>query len=160
MSELIPLTTKDYKLLQAEADLLRAEVRRINNLANCGSVDNWMTLSDEQKREWFAVTLHVDSEKAKIIREQADEIERLREEVQRLSAVSAEPVAWQSIETAPKDGTVVLVCQETEPGFWEFEQAWWSPTWGFGGGNCTNKPTHWMPLLSPPSNAAMQKDGA
>lgn len=54
---------------EEEAERLRNELKRIENIANCGSVDSWMSLSDDQKREWFAVTLHVDSEKAKIIRE-------------------------------------------------------------------------------------------
>lgn len=89
------------KTLAEEITRLRAELKRIETLANCGSVDSWMSLSDQQKREWFAVTLHVDSEKAKIIREQADEIERLREEVQRLSARLIEErhaaeIAWEN----------------------------------------------------------------
>lgn len=103
-----------------EIERLRTELKRIENLANCGSVDSWMSLSDEQKRKWFAVTLHVDSEKAKIIREQSEEIERLREDLADITrrfneevcgpsflgepviaapqppAVSAEPVAWMN----------------------------------------------------------------
>ena len=60
---------------------------------------------------------------------------------------------WQPIETAPKDGTMILVCEENETGFWEYEQTSWSPTWGFGGGSVTNNPKHWMLLPAPPSNS-------
>ena len=61
---------------------------------------------------------------------------------------------WQPIDTAPKDGTVIMVAEETEPGFWEYEQSFYSHTWEFGGGSCTNNPTHWMPLPKAPSGAS------
>lgn len=155
------MTRVDWKKTAAhaeeEAERLRNELKRIENIANCGSVDSWMTLSDEQKREWFAVTLHVDSEQAKIIREFHDawpgrldeiesaiefrdnEIERLREEVQRPSArliedrhaaeiahenaVSAEPVAcpypcgWRELHRIIVESGAYLACGlvEDEP---------------------------------------------
>ena len=47
---------------------LQAELARLRRLAACGSVTSWLSLSDEQKREWFAVTLSRDSEQVRNIR--------------------------------------------------------------------------------------------
>lgn len=52
-----------------EIDRLRKELNRIKRVGSCGTVDSWLSLSDEQKREWFATTLHRDSEQTKTIRE-------------------------------------------------------------------------------------------
>ena len=41
------------RALEAEAWALRAELNRINSLANCGGVQNWLKLSDEDKSKWF-----------------------------------------------------------------------------------------------------------
>jgi hypothetical protein len=60
---------------------------------------------------------------------------------------------WQPIETAPKDGSIIIVAAPAvgaarwshfrEPaGYWEW----------FSGGRC--RPTHWMPLPSPPEPGA------
>ena len=53
-----------------EIEALRKELRRINNVASCGTADSWMSLSDDDKRKWFAQSIHIDGEKAKIIKEQ------------------------------------------------------------------------------------------
>ncbi len=60
-------------------------------------------------------------------------------------------MTWQPIETAPKDGTEVLV--------WDgygVKIAWWEPyrrttggVWFYDGDNYT-WPTHWMPLPEEP----------
>ena len=47
---------------------LQAELERLRRLAACGSVTSWLSLSDAQKREWFAVTLARDSEQVRHIR--------------------------------------------------------------------------------------------
>lgn len=62
---------------------------------------------------------------------------------------------WQPIDTAPKDGTPALFCvwndetQDVLPitsGFWSrLSNRWFSEISGHG-----IKPTHWMPLPSPP----------
>lgn len=66
---------------------------------------------------------------------------------------------WQPIETAPKDGTPVLI-------FWSkkyigigehapedaFFGAYW---WAYGTGKCN--PSHWMPLPPPPKDAHAAK---
>ena len=70
---------------------------------------------------------------------------------------------WQPIETAPKDGTQILLCQEN----WGPWVGWWGThdggrdDWWFLDPsvdsrdklNCwllTSGPTHWMPLPEPP----------
>jgi hypothetical protein len=60
--------------------------------------------------------------------------------------------AWQPIETAPKDGTRILVCQRMVRGEMVFRSVrithWW---FSFGRWNMTRgTPTHWMPLPDPP----------
>lgn len=60
---------------------------------------------------------------------------------------------WQPIETAPKDGSRLLAYSKG----WDHEQkdqeiAWWNESSGlfrWQSGTIV-KPTHWMPLPSPP----------
>jgi hypothetical protein len=62
---------------------------------------------------------------------------------------------WQPIETAPKDGTQILLAVYFSgagwgiaAGGWEQKRShWWS--WMFNGGDDA-QPTHWMPLPDPP----------
>lgn len=73
----------------------------------------------------------------------------------------AVPQAWQPIESAPKDGTKVLVTNDVEGaliliGYWvqpedrgrDFcqDEDWWHITHALAG----VKPTHWQPLPAPP----------
>lgn len=61
---------------------------------------------------------------------------------------------WQPIETAPKDGTWILLSgcsfgHNMRVGRWYF----WSDTQGCDWSDYNNrgfKPTHWMPLPEPP----------
>ncbi len=72
---------------------------------------------------------------------------------------------WQPIETAPIDGTEILLkipLQWEEPqgriGSGDYVSAYWydesSDFWMNRLGNCISlyRPTHWMPLPKPPSN--------
>jgi hypothetical protein len=67
---------------------------------------------------------------------------------------------WQSIETAPKDGTEIDVwCPEGGEGY-RVPDAWWSSVdghWLYAGqGNSMQwltGPTHWMPKPPPPEGA-------
>jgi hypothetical protein len=68
---------------------------------------------------------------------------------------------WQPIETAPRDGTHILVLMEDA-----MIEAWWDTTYGTGEWDCVSvsrhgcgccssendEPTHWMPLPARPSN--------
>lgn len=72
---------------------------------------------------------------------------------------SAPPAVWQPIETAPKDGTPVLLLwfdAETgaapmhRVGFWHSREQAWCDTHRVLH-NQHSHPTHWMPLPSPPT---------
>lgn len=81
-----------------------------------------------------------------------------------------EPPEWRPIETAPKDGTAVLVMRNIWPGtatgFAEdcnghntYVAAWWTNRWvcymdWIDDPTCPIKPTHWMPIPAPPTNPA------
>lgn len=74
-----------------------------------------------------------------------------------LAAVRAEPPAWQSIATAPKDGTPVRLKWDGTTihatGYWNtgknlrFAAADWRDVLG---DDLLTTPTHWRPLPSPP----------
>lgn len=73
----------------------------------------------------------------------------------RSGAVSAEPPAWQPIETAPRDGTKILVYIQSASLDWRIvarafdeHDGWYSDP-----GKHHVRPTHWMPLPDPPSAA-------
>ncbi len=65
----------------------------------------------------------------------------------------AEADRWQPIETAPKDGTRILLCRNEliEPvtvGFWSMVECnWFTPLWA----NNRHSPICWMPLPNPPA---------
>lgn len=60
---------------------------------------------------------------------------------------------WQPIDTAPRDGTEILICDAVTtytpyrayPALWEPEYGWRDPDWDGG-----YDPTHWMPMPPPP----------
>lgn len=65
---------------------------------------------------------------------------------------------WQNIETAPKDGTRILVIG----GLWDkveialADGEWWSMRRKQG---ASGPPTHWMPLPPPPYATFADSDG-
>ena len=66
----------------------------------------------------------------------------------------ANETAWQPIETAPKDGTRVLLC--IDHGEWG-DKVWtglWGDGWMVSYGKARTEPTHWMPLPKAPANGA------
>lgn len=59
---------------------------------------------------------------------------------------------WQDISTAPKDGSLVILCLFPHPGFIQCPRkvgGWWNEKWNTFGG--TWQPTHWMPLPDAPT---------
>lgn len=71
--------------------------------------------------------------------------------------VQVEAGGWQPIETAPKNGTEVLVCRayedETVYAVAHYEGHEWRDMGDIGWGGMTgddNQPTHWQPLPEPP----------
>lgn len=85
---------------------------------------------------------------------------------------------WQPIETAPRDGTAVLVMRDIWPGTNSgkaeecnghntYVAEWWAGERDGAGAwicymdaiqdpECPVEPTHWMPLPAPPSNVKVQ----
>ena len=60
---------------------------------------------------------------------------------------------WQPIETAPKDATNVLLCDDDIIfiGFWsKGETVWTDGSTDMFDQSCAFHPTHWMPLPTPP----------
>ena len=61
--------------------------------------------------------------------------------------------AWQLIETAPRDGTSVLLFMPRQSGDfiatgeWSSAHGGWVETWGH---RSWGQPTHWMPEPEPP----------
>jgi hypothetical protein len=82
-------------------------------------------------------------------------------------------MTWQPIETAPKDGTNVLLLLASgrrTVGGWEAQKyylkpvPYWRTEFGYLAGvkwDRDNQPTHWMPLPDPPAARARQmREGA
>ena len=63
--------------------------------------------------------------------------------------------SWQPIETAPKDGTEILVWDGNE-----HQILWWLDSVGWvGDDDFTDKlPTHWQPLPAPPDHSTSSPD--
>ena len=84
----------------------------------------------------------------------------LREAAAALEAARED--AWQPIETAPKDGALVLLCRIGVTSTWP---AWWRQRKAFDRRHKTGwhssmnspikfSPTHWMPLPAPPKETS------
>lgn len=77
------------------------------------------------------------------------EIESLQSRIDELESQLAGK--WCPIETAPKDGTRVLLC--IDHGEWG-DKVWtgmWAAGWMISYGKARTEPTHWMQLPTPPS---------
>ena len=59
---------------------------------------------------------------------------------------------WKPIETAPKDGTEILLCAKVTRDiglcYWREDHVMTGWTWGLG--KSFGGPSHWMPLPAPP----------
>lgn len=60
---------------------------------------------------------------------------------------------WLDIDSAPRDMTMILLCDNSEP-VYVIEVGEWSPKWQDWRGTSARFPfstaTHWMPLPPPP----------
>ena len=65
----------DALTLRAEVEQLQARLRRIESIAECGSVQSWLALPDEAKAKWFGLHAEQDSERLRL----RAEVERLRQ---------------------------------------------------------------------------------
>jgi hypothetical protein len=75
-------------------------------------------------------------------------------EVMPLYAAPAAPApAWQPIDTAPKDGDVLIYVTETDEQF----VAYWDDCWRFAPNAKLKTPTHWMPLPAAPEAGKKEK---
>jgi hypothetical protein len=78
--------------------------------------------------------------------------------MKRMPALLAALMEWQPIETAPKDGTTVIVCRRAGKSRWRMwhPDEVWSDTWGrirddeYNWQFAMEDPTHWIPLPEPP----------
>lgn len=61
-------------------------------------------------------------------------------------------MTWQPIETAPKDGQVILICAGNAVAsvYWDDEFTWVSTEDNLMAHIVHDDPTHWMPLPEPP----------
>lgn len=76
-------------------------------------------------------------------------VSTFREALRLLSEERARRVEWQPIETAPKDGTAILIYHQRADA-----QAVAAPViggWFVPRGGPVKNPTHWMPLPEPPA---------
>ena len=73
------------------------------------------------------------------IKEQANEIAKLRREVAKLRKLTE----WQKIATAPADNVILYYPAETGHSEWI--------TIGFGRSAKFRQPTHWLPIPKPPA---------
>lgn len=78
------------------------------------------------------------------------EVNELVAEVAALRDQVANLTQWQPIETAPKDGTEILVCNHATLDIWFYHVASWMDGLEWWNGDARVNPTHWMPLPQPP----------
>jgi hypothetical protein len=68
---------------------------------------------------------------------------------------------WRPIETAPKDGTAILLGHECAAfsGWWDDEYEWVDGETSMFGDLTSYEPTHWMPLPQPPQSERDSHEG-
>lgn len=132
--------TKDEIILAQQARIKQLKESALRILRNKRGDDDWLILTIDCVG--LEETLSIP-----------DDLSALREHDAELLA----PYQWQPIETAPKDGEVILVSHIFNDQIYWVEAAkqkhgaWFCPT-----GHAVHQPTHWMPL---PSAEAIEKGG-
>jgi hypothetical protein len=105
-----------------------------------------MTTARNKISEILSEAMHTDSESFFGIDEAADAI------FAALPDMTA-PLVWQPIETAPKDGTCILISNGKDGIFSGMYVGYWYQEggWKFSIKNRIPDATHWMPLPAPPT---------
>lgn len=68
----VSVSAFDLLELISTVERLEHDIGRIQSFANCGSVQNWLKLSDEDKAKWFYLYCQKDSENVALRRELDD----------------------------------------------------------------------------------------
>lgn len=128
----------------------------------CGSVDvQPLSRTELMCKECMVVQprLQVGEYADASIKSLRSQLSEARAEVERLRAAQA----WRPIETAPKDGTEIILFaieegfEDEGPSVWIGSwstTAWYGPAWTAYEHRSETEyltPTHWLPLPSPPS---------
>ena len=124
----------------------------IDEHEECTDADDWMASMCSLE------AIHVAEEAlASTPSESYEEVKKLRDEIAKLQAerdALKKDAEWKPIETAPKDGSEILLCGKKgriANGVWmtatDRVGAW---LWPY----IKVEPTHWMPLPAPPSGQA------
>ena len=70
------------------------------------------------------------------------------------STSSAVDGGWRSMDTAPKDGSTILIAMQINPlgrpNSYRLVIGYWNGDWADFGGKLWFTPTHWQPLAAPP----------
>lgn len=74
-AEFLELAPLEVLALRGNLDQLQARLRRIESIAECGSVQSWLALPDEAKAKWFGLHAEQDGERLRL----RAEVETLRE---------------------------------------------------------------------------------
>lgn len=96
-AEFLELAPLEVLALRGNLDQLQARLRRIESIAECGSVQSWLALPDEAKAKWFGLHAEQDGERL-----------RLRAEVERLRSL---PARLQQIVTTRHESTAALAAR-------------------------------------------------
>ena len=108
---------------------------------------------NEATDEYFAVRPHIDNNDRRKGFEAGFARGWAEHPAQRTKLTQSEiPEGWQPVETAPKDGTQLLLAGEFDgPGDWRIKMGYWAAyenDWHLFGGSW--QPTRWMPLPAAP----------
>jgi hypothetical protein len=133
-----------------ENEKLRNRIKKLENLIDTLSTDK-STLSDIQSNLFNQIAeLEANDHEAKsylsrlVIHFAAEPLDTLLGLCTQIDNMMALIPTWQPIETAPKDGVILLWSNGLFIGFWNKEAEI------FVSNNYPICPTHWMPLPEPP----------
>ena len=139
----------DFLFIQLGRDRGRTFIRKFDTKSPFDGATAYVNY-DEYRRVYDELKQEND-ENCRLLGKSADRELALLAEIDRLKAKLAK-TEWQPIETAPMDGTRVLVTA----GFMVFDAYfrrgdWWLYECGDDWYSVTINPTNWMPLPEPPT---------